>query len=193
MRLHHHILQPAAVKYPAIRFIVLLITHVQAGLVDIKRIRVFHRELPHAYQPRLRPRLVSELVLYLVPDLRKLLVAAQLFARDVGHHLFMRHAQAQVRALAVFQAKHVFTHHLPASALLPQFARIERRQQELLANLVHLVANHINDLQYRPLRHEQIGVNACAHLPDVSRADKKLVAGDLGIRRGLAQSGNKKL
>ncbi len=48
--------------------------------------------------PDLGPRLVAKLGLDLVPDLRQLLVAAQLAAGDGGHHLFVRHAQAQGRA-----------------------------------------------------------------------------------------------
>src|SRR5690242_15661864 len=90
MRLHHGILQPATVKDAPIDLIMLLVTRVQPRRVDIERVRVFDRELAHTYRPRLRPWLVSELVLYLVPDLGQLLVTAQLFARDIGHDLFMR-------------------------------------------------------------------------------------------------------
>ena len=102
-------------------------------------------------KPGLRPRLIAKLGLNLIPDLRQLLVAAQFFARDIGHDLFVRHAQAQIGALAVFQAKHVVAHHRPASAGLPNLARMQRRQIELLPNLVHLLADDAHDLVERPL------------------------------------------
>ena len=53
----------------------LLIGSIQAGLIDIEGIRILHQKLPHAQQPRFRTRLISELGLDLIPDLRKLLVA----------------------------------------------------------------------------------------------------------------------
>ena len=83
-----------------------------------------------------------------------MLIAAQLLARDVGHDLFMREAQTQIGALAVLEAKHVVAHHRPAAAGLPNLARIQRRQIELLANLVHLFADNAHDLLRRAIAHE---------------------------------------
>ena len=70
----------------------LLIGNVKARGVDVERVRIFHHELPHPQQTRFGARFVAEFTLNLVPDLGKLLVAAQLFARDLGHGLFLRHA-----------------------------------------------------------------------------------------------------
>ena len=102
VRLHHHELQPASIKNFAIALMVLLIRNIQPGGIQIERVRVLHDELPHSQQPRFRPRLIAEFRLYLIPDLRQLLIAAQLFTRDIGHHFFVCKAQAQVGALAVF-------------------------------------------------------------------------------------------
>ena len=107
--------------------------------------------------------------------------------------LFVGHAQAQIGALAVFQAKQIVAHHRPAAAGFPKFARMQRRQVELLPDLVHLLADDAHDLVERPLPKKQIGVNPGSQLADVSRADQKLVAGDFGVRRSLAQRGNKEL
>ena len=93
-------------------------------------------------RPDLRPRLIAELGLDLIPDLRQLLVAAQLAARDDGHDLFVRHAQAQIAAEAVLQPEHVVAHDVPAAGFLPDFGRIQRGQQHLLrADGVHLLAH----------------------------------------------------
>ncbi len=58
----------------------------------------------------------------------------------------MGHAEAQVGALAVFEAKHVVAHAGPAAALLPHFAGMDGGQVKLLADLVHLLADDADDL-----------------------------------------------
>ena len=120
IRLDDHVLQPAAIKNAAIGVVMFLVGNVEPGRIDVERVRVLHHELPHPQQPRLRTRLIAKLGLDLVPDLRQLFVAAQLLARDVGHDFFVRHAEAQVGALAVFQAKHVVAHHRPSARWPPK-------------------------------------------------------------------------
>ena len=186
-------LSPQRVKMDAIDAVVQIEAAVEARLVDVKGVAVLHDELAHAQQARLGPRLVAELGLNLVPDLRQLLVAAQFAARDRGHDLFVRHAQAQVRALAVFQAEHVFAHGRPAAALLPRLARHNPRQVELLRDLVHLVAHNGDDLVQRALAQEEVVIDSGAELADVAGAEKKLVAGHFGVCRSLAQCRNKEL
>ena len=97
-------------------------------------------------RPDFGPRLVAKFRLDLIPDLRQLLVAAQFFPGDLRHDLFVGHAQAQVGALAIFQAKHVVAHPGPAAARLPHLARIQGRQIKLLPDLVHLLADDGDDL-----------------------------------------------
>ncbi len=171
----------------------LLIGNIQAGGVDVERVRIFHHELPHPQQTRFGARFVAEFALNLVPDLGKLLVAAQLFARNLSHGLFVRHAQTQVGALAVFQPEHVVAHHGPASAGLPQFPRMNGRQVEFLPDLVHFFADDVGDLVERPLPHKKIGVNSGSQLADVACPDQEFVAGDFSVRRRFAQSRNKEL
>ena len=146
VRFDGHKLQPAARENLAVNRIVQVEAFVEASLVDIERIAVLHGELPHTQQARLGPRLIAKLGLDLVPDLRQLLVAAQLVARNRGHDLFVRHAQAEVRALAVLEAKHVVAHARPAPALLPRLARQYTGEIKLLRNLVHLLAHDTDDL-----------------------------------------------
>ena len=51
----------------------------------------------------------------------------------------------------------------------------------------------LRDLQHRAVPEEQKGINSGGQLPDVTGAHQELVAGDLGIRRGLAKGRDKKL
>ena len=122
------------------------IGNIQSVGVDIERICVLHNELPHAEQSRFRTRLVPKLGLYLIPDLGKLLVAAQLLPRDLRHHLLVRHAETKIASAAVLEPEHVLAHHRPAATRLPQLPRMQRRKQELLADLVHLITNDGDDL-----------------------------------------------
>src|SRR5436305_11978414 len=70
---------------------------------------------------------------------------------------------------------------------------MQRRQQELLPDLVHFLADDADDLVYGTLSEEQIRVNAGGELTDISGADQKFVARDFGVGRRFAQRGNKKL
>src|SRR5271167_4145518 len=99
----------------------LLIADVQPSGIEVKGIRVLHHELTQAQQARFWPWLVAELRLDLVPDLRQLLVAAQLPARDLRYDFLMGHAEAQVTSPAVLETKHAVAHDLPAATGLPQF------------------------------------------------------------------------
>ncbi len=190
---NHHVLQSAAVENAAIGVVMFLIGNVKPGGIDVERVRILHDELPHPQQPGPGPRLIAKLGLNLIPDLRQLLVTAQLFARDLGHDFFFGHAQAEIGALAVFQAKQVVAHHRPAPAGLPKLARMQRWQVKFLADLVHLLADDGDDLVERPVSQKKIGVNSGSQLANVTRPDQKFVAGDLGVRRSLAQRRNKEV
>ena len=62
---------------------------------------------------------------------------------------------------------------------------MQRRQEKLLPDLVHLLAHDGDDLVQRALAEEQIAVDAGAELADVAGAEQELVAGDLGVWRAL--------
>ena len=119
MRFHRHKLQPTALKDGSVGVVVLAIRNVEPIGVDIKRVCVLHDELAHAQQSRFGTWLVAELCLNLIPDLRKLLIAAHLLACDFGHDFLVCHAQAQIAPTPVLEAKHVIAHYGPASAHLP--------------------------------------------------------------------------
>src|SRR5882724_7756221 len=193
MRFYDGILQSAAVKNPPIGCVVLLVGYVQTGGVDIKGVRILHGELAHADQSGFGALFVAKLVLNLIPDLRKLLIAAQLFAGNLRHDLFMGHTQAQVASATVLETEHVVAHDLPAAARLPEFARMQRRKKKFLPDLVHLIANNINDAQDRALAQKQVGIETCRELANVTAADQEFMAGDFSVGRGLTQSGDKQL
>ena len=172
----------------------LLVGNVEARGIDVERVRVLHHELPHPQQAGLGPGLVAKLGLNLIPDLRKLLVAAQFLAGDLGHDLFVRHAQTQVGALAVFQPEHVVAHDRPAPARLPQFARMNAPADKNSCPILSISSRTMAMILLNErCPKEKIGINSGGQLADVSGADQKFVAGDFSVRRSLAQSRNKEL
>ena len=96
--------------------------------------------------------------------------------------------RAEVGALAVLEAEHVFAHAGPAAGLFPELAGVEGGEQELLADGVHLLADDGDDLVDGTLAEEEVGIDAGAELADVSGAEEKLVAGDFGVR-GVLRAG----
>jgi len=163
---------------------------VEAGLRDVERVRVLHRELAHAQHARFGPRLVAELGLDLVPDLRQLLVAAQLAGKR-REHLFVGHAERHVGALAVDEPEHLLAHHLPAPRALPDLRGVQRGQLELLAaDRVHLRAHDRGDLAHDALPERKQGVGARHELADVARAHEQLVAHGFGVGGVVAQRGD---
>ena len=194
MRFDGNHFQSAAGEDSAIGVVVLRVGSVEAVGVHIEGVRVLHDELPHAQQAGFRARLVAELGLDLVPDLRQLLVAAQLAARHGGHDFFVRHAKAKVAAETVLQPEHVVAHDVPAAGFLPELGGVESGQQKFLrADRIHLGADDLLDFQQGPLGEKEITVDARGHLADVAGAQQELVAGDLRFGRVLAQRGDEEL
>src|SRR5205823_2927839 len=105
----------------------------------------------------------------------------------------MRHAQAEIAPATVFQAEHVVTHYRPTPARFPQLARMQRRKQKLLTDLVHLIANDGNDFVDRALSEKEIGVDAGSKLANIPGADQELVTRDLRVGRRFAQRGDKQV
>src|SRR4051812_45640075 len=96
MRFDNRVLQAAPFEDTAVRLVMLVVREVEARLVHVEGIRVLHDELPDTQQTGFRTRLVTELSLDLVPDLRQLLIAAKLAPRNYGHHLLVGHTEAKV-------------------------------------------------------------------------------------------------
>jgi hypothetical protein len=114
--------------------------------------------------------------------------------RKICRDLFVRHAEAEVRAFAVFQAEHRLAHHGPAARLLPHRRGVERGQKEFLtADGLHLLADDPHDALRDALRERQQGVNPRAQLADVARAQEQAVRDDLGVSRVVAERRNKEL
>ena len=163
---------------------------VQPGPVQVEAVGVLHGELAGAHQAGLGPRLVAQLGLELVPQLRQLAVGLQLRGQG-GDDLLVGHAEDEVRALAVLEPEQLVAHQLPAAALDPQLGRVHDRHQELLrADPVHLLADDPDHLEPDPLAERQQRVVPGHQLADIARAEQQAVAGRAGVGRIVAQRGD---
>jgi hypothetical protein len=154
---------------------------VKAGGIRIEAVGVLHGELPRTDQPALRPGLVAELGLELVPALRQVPVGAQL-QRQGGEDLLVGHAEGDVGPLAVAQAEHLLAHRVPTARPLPDLGRMHRRQDELLrSDAVHLLADDVDDLGPDPHREREQHVVARHQLADEASPDQQAVAGRLRV------------
>ena len=98
-----------------------LVADVQAIFVGIEAVSVFHVELADAYQACPRPRLVTELCLYLVQHQGQVAVALHVGLGHIGDDLFVGGRHYQGTLSPVMQGEQVVAECRPASCLLPQF------------------------------------------------------------------------
>src|SRR4029077_16533618 len=115
-------------------------------------------------------------------------VGADLAADEVGHHLLVRRAEAEVAVVAVLQPQQLAAVLLPAAALDPQLRGNHRGHEDLLrARAVHLLAHDALEAPDGAEPEGQEGVDAARHLADHARTDEEAVSHDLGVRGVLTQ------
>ena len=100
LRLDRVVLEPAALEDPVVGALVQAEAPLQALLVAVERVRVLHDELPHADEGRRGARLVADLRLEVVEDLRELPVRAELAGVE-GDRLLVGHREHEGPAHAV--------------------------------------------------------------------------------------------
>ena len=178
---------------PLVRAAVQLEGLVQAGFVHVEAVGVLHRELADPQQAALGPRLVPELGLELIPELRQVPVGGQLGA-DRGEDLLVSHAQHDLGALAVPEPEHLLAHHVEPAALDPDRRGLHARQQHLLAaDPVHLFPDRGHDLGPDPHGQRQQAVVTGHQLADEPGADQQPVAGGVRVRGILPEGGDVQL
>ena len=154
-------------------------------LVAVERVRVLHDELAHADEAAARPRLVADLRLEVVEDLRQLPVRRDL-ARVEGDRLLVRHRQDERAAHAVLQLQELGD--VVAAARLPELGRRDDGHEHLLAaDRVDLLPDDLHGLLVDAPAERQERPEPGAHLADEAAADEQPVARRLGIGRILPE------
>ena len=101
---------------------------------------------------------------------------------------------SEVRALAVLEAQELLAVLIPAAGFLPQLARNDRGQEDLLATRpVHFLANNSRYLLDDPPPDGQERVHPGGDLAQVAPAYHQDMRGDFGLGRGLFERRNQGL
>ncbi len=126
----------------------------ETRLIDVKGVGVLHDELARAHDAKARPDLVAELRLDLVEIHRKLLVAAQLAARDVGDDFLVRRPIDELAFVAVLEPEKLGTVLGPAVGFLPELCGLHGGHDQFQgAGAVHLFAHDALGLLQRAQPH----------------------------------------
>ena len=133
-------------KDARIGVVVEVVGAVEARLVTVGAVGVLHRELAHANESAARAWLVAPLRLEVIHLLWELSPRVDQLAKQVGHHLFVRHRQDHVAAAAIVEAAHLWADLVVAPRLAPEVGRVHDRHQHLLrADRIHLFTDHLGD------------------------------------------------
>ena len=182
---------PQRSKILPVRVEVLLEGAVEARGRGVEGVGVLHHELAHAQEARLRALLVAELGLELVPDLRELLVGAQL-AGEPGEDLLVGEAEAELRAVAVAQAEHRPRPRPPSARssarARPAGARAARTPARRSCSSPGARCARSSRMLRTPERQQRVG--ARHQLADEAAAHEQAVARGLGVGRVVAKRRN---
>ncbi|MCY1234430.1 hypothetical protein D9M72_470130 [compost metagenome] len=186
--------QAKAAKDAHVGVVHVLVRLAQAVRVAVEGIGILHGELAPAHDAEARPALVAELGLDLVEIERQLLVAADLAAGDVGHHLFRGRLHGEVALMAVLQAQQFGPHLVPAAGLLPQLGRLDHRHGHFhRAGAVHFLAHDVLHLADHAQPDRHVGVDAGAQLLDHAGAHHQFVRHDFRVGGRFLEGGNEEL
>ncbi len=164
---HGTVLQAETVKDALVGSAHGLVADLGGVAVLVEGIGVLHDELAATHQAKAGAALVAELGLDLVEVLGQLLVAFELLARDVGHHLFAGGLDDEVTRVAVLDAQQLGTHLVETAGLLPQLGRLHHGHRHFDgASAVHLFAHDRLDLADHAQAHRHVVVDAGAELFD---------------------------
>ena len=145
--LGHDDIETAAFVYPLVGLRHPAIADVETFLVRVEAVPVFHVEFAHSEESCAGALFISELRLYLIEATGEVSVAMHVRLDDVCDDFFVRRRDDEAASASISNAKHILSHHLGSSRLLPQFHRLKRGHPKFLcARIVHLFADDPLDL-----------------------------------------------
>ena len=191
IRFHRSVVQADAIQNGGVAGVHGGIGFVQRCFAEMKRVAVLHDELAGAHQAEAGPNLVPELGLDVVEVAGQLLVAGDHAAEQLGNHFLLRWAQAVVPGVAILEAQQLRPHHVPATALLPEFRRLHHRHEDFLgAGASELLAHDALQPRQHANAKRQPVITAGGQAADESGAREQHVARHLGVRRRFSQRGD---
>ena len=167
---------------------VAVVGHGEPVVVEIEAVGVLHHELATTQQPGSWSCLVAVLRLDLVDDEGQVLVGRVQVLDEEREHLLVSRGEQEVVAPAVLEPEHPVAVFDPPVGRLVRRPRQQRGEVDLLeSGRVHLVADDVLDVAIDDPSEGQPREPAGGGSADVAGPGQQLVAGDLGVRRVLAQ------
>ena len=166
----------------------------QRGLVDVKRVGIFHDELACPHHPEAGPDFIAKLRLDLVVDHWELAIALDLAAENVGDHFLVSGAEAEIALVAVPEAQKLGAECIPALGFDPQLGRLHRRKQDLQRpGPVHLLADDVLDATQHPDSHGQPRIDARSGHAHQTCPQHESMADDLRLGGGFFEGGQREV
>lgn len=97
----------------------ILIARLQAFLVFVKSIRVFHQKLTGPVNPEARTFFIPVLRLNLIQIQRQLLIGGHFSFYEIGKVFFRGRSEAELPVVAVAQFEHFGAVYIPAAGFIP--------------------------------------------------------------------------
>ena len=145
VRLHHPEVEAGAGEDAPVRVAHRLVAPLAARLVQVERVGVLHDEFARPHDAETGTHLVPELGLDLVQVEGELAVAPDLAADNVGDHLLVGRADAEVAFVAIAEAQQLRPEVVPAARLDPELCRLYGGHQHLLGTRpVHFLAHDVS-------------------------------------------------
>ena len=120
-------IQPHTAEDFAVSGIHRVVGFLQRFLRGMERVSIFHQELTGAHHAETRANFIAELGLNLIKVQRQLFVRVQLIANQVSNDLFVSRPEDEWAIATIGNAQQLRAILLPATALLPQFRRLNYR------------------------------------------------------------------
>ncbi len=181
-RRHDHVRQPEPVEQLDVGLAVELVRTLEAGVVDVERVRVLHHELAAAQETGSRACLVAVLGLDLVDVQRQILVRRVEALHEQREHLLVGRSQQEVVPVTILQAEQVVAVLGPAVGSLVRLAGQQRREVDLLeAGRIHLGAHDVLDVAVDDPPERQPREAPGCRAADVPGPHQQLVRGHLGV------------
>src|SRR6266478_1653971 len=177
----------------AIGFAHLAIADIEALGVGIKTIEVLHQKFACAQQPSAWTRLVTELCLKLVDELRQVTIAMNEVDPQQSNNRLVRRAEHHISSLAVFQTEqhrsiHLHTARSVGKLLLPDIPGVHDRHGELLPTCpIHLLTHDLRNLANDTLAQRQEAIHSCCQLAYKASSHQEFLVATLRVVWDLAQ------
>ena len=190
----HDRIETEPLEDPLVGDAVLVVAHVEPGVVEIAGIGVLHDEFANPDEAATGARLVSELRLEVVDDHRQLAVALDDVAEKDGDDLLVGHRQDHVALAAILEPDQLRPDLCVAPTFLPDLGRVDDGHLHLLpADGIDLLADDLLDAVADPLAQRQQRIDARPELADVARAQQQPMRRHLGIGGVVAERGEEQV